>query len=420
MFEAFRIHRTLLLSFGMLMLGTGLQNTLISLRAHSEGFSSTIVGLIMAAFYVGYLISALFLGRYLRRVGHIRVFAALTALCSITILLHSVWINPWFWIAVRLITGVCISGLYICCESWLNSQSTNASRGTAMAAYITTLYIAYSIGQLFLYVATPSSFLLFTIASIFISLASIPLLLTKLNTPQLEKVSAAMSLKRLYKRSPLGTIAMLLGNISNGTIVALTPLYAATSGFSASIAGWMVIATNIGCVVLMSPCGKLSDKFDRRIVLCFMSGLCSLFSLASLMLPHTENILFAGLFLVGGLSLPMSSIAQAYINDWLHADEMIPAAGTIVLISGIGSVLGPLAAGPMMQFTTPNAFWVIIFIIHGFVCTFSIWRMTQRSTDTMHDKSIGFIPTGPNNTASKFTQRVYHDNAKSSEPESES
>ena len=407
MFQAFRDNRILFLSFSMLMLGTGLQNTLIGLRAVSEGFSSTAIGIIMASFYLGYLFSSLGAARYIAQVGHIRMFAALTALCSITILLHNIFVNPWLWIVIRFLTGLCLSGLYIICESWLNSQTSNHQRGQTMAAYIVTLFASLSIGQLFLYLASPSGYLLFSIASIAISLASIPLLMTQPKTPPISEQQKSINIRRIYRRSPLGTIALFLGNFCNGTIVSLAPIYSVSQGFSNSQAASIVIAVNIGCALLISPWGKLSDLFDRRLILGLISGLCAVCGFVTLLLPHTLPILIAAFFLIGGLALPMTSIAQAYINDWLYQEEMIPAAGTIVLISGSGSVLGPLLAGSLMQYASKDFFLLLIIVVQGFLCAFGLYRMTRRSTDSLHEQSVAYVPAPPNLSPDSLAQTTY-------------
>lgn len=407
MFQAFRDHKILFLSFALLMLGTGLQNTLIGLRAVSEGFSSTVIGIIMASFYLGYLFSSLGAARYVARVGHIRVFAALTALCSITILLHNIFVTPWTWIVIRFVTGVCLSGLYIICESWLNSQTSNHQRGQTMAAYIVTLFASQSLGQLFLSVASPSSYLLFSIASIAISLACIPLLITQPKTPPISEQQQKISIARIYRRSPLGTIALFFGSFCNATIISLAPIYSVSEGVSAAEAGWIVIAINTGCALLISPWGKLSDSFDRRLILGLISGLCTVCGFVSLLVPHTVPVLLVAFFLIGGLALPITSIAQAYINDWLYPKEMIPAAGTIVLIAGSGSVLGPLFTGLLMQYSDNNIFLILIILVQGGLCGFGLYRMSRRSTDSLHQQSVAYVASAPNLSPDSLTQTTY-------------
>lgn len=387
MWQALKTHRILFVSFAMLMLGTGLQNTLIGLRATAEGFSSTATGLIMASFYLGYLLSALYAGRYIAQVGHIRVFAAASALCSITILLHGMLINPWVWIAIRFITGFCLSGLYIICESWLNAQSANHQRGQALAAYIIVIYVSQSLGQLFFTLTGPESLLLFLIASIAISLASIPLLLTRIHTPPIVEGQSTMNIVKLYRRSPMGTVGIFAASFSGGTLGSLMPVYAAKSGFGEQYAGYLVIALNLGCILLMSPVGKLSDTFDRRLIIMLTAAASATVALATILLPATFGILLLCIVLLGGCSLPLGSLCSAYINDWLQTDEIVSAAGTIMLVAGLGSVCGPLVAGGLMDWFGPKAFFYITFAVMSLFAAFALYRMTQRATPTSTDNT---------------------------------
>ena len=392
MWNALRRHRVLFFSIGLMMTGTGLQNTLIALRGAAEGFSQSEIGFIMASFFIGFLVSALTAGRYIANVGHIRVFAALSALCSITILLHTVFVSAWQWMLIRFITGFCISGLYIICESWLNAQSNNQDRGQAMAVYLMTIYGSGMIGQLFFNFIAPTSFLLFSITSISISLASIPLLLTRIKAPPIEEQQETMSLFKLYRRSPLGFIGVFAASFCVGVLTSLAPVYAVNNGIIESRAAWVVMALNLGALLFTLPIGRLSDKFDRRIIL---AGASLIGCTAAVAAPFVGNnlVLLLPLFvLAGGFILPLSGMSTAYINDWLERGEIVPAASTIVLVAGLGAILGPMITGFLMQTLANQAFFICVGAVMGSFFVFALYRMTQRSTDTMHDQSVTFTP----------------------------
>lgn len=387
MWQTLRNHRVLLISFGVLMLGAGLQNSLIALKAKHNGFSSLTIGLIMASFYLGFLISSLFAGRYVARVGHIRVFAALSSLCSITILFHGLWVNPTVWIIIRFVTGFCISGLYILCESWLNTQSANHQRGLSLAIYTTVAYIALSLSQLFLFLNDEQSFLLFALVSVFISLSSLPMLLAQIKAPELPKNQSTMRFIALYRRSPLGIIGLFCASFTIGSINSLAVIYASNAGYNDQQSGYIVMALNFGCVLLMSPMGKLSDVFDRRLVLCIAAALTAICSLFAIIYAHNLLTLLVFFLILGGLCLPLNSICSAYINDWLHPDEVLPATGRIVVISGVASIFGPLTTGFLMDFFSNKVFFYVNIAVMTFFALFALYRMTQRSNSHALDNS---------------------------------
>ena len=93
----------LFLSFAIISLGHGLQGTLIGVRAILEGFSFISTGLIIAGYYFGFLGGSIVIPLFIKRVGHIRVFAALASLASIAILLHSLFLDPTLWFFPRVV-----------------------------------------------------------------------------------------------------------------------------------------------------------------------------------------------------------------------------------------------------------------------------------------------------------------------------
>ena len=152
--------------FAIICLGHGLQGTLIGVRSVIEGFSFVSAGVIIAGYYVGYLTGAILIPIFLRRVGHIRVFAALASLASIAILLHSIFLDPVSWFIIRIITGISLSGIYVIMESWLNDKSTNQTRGQLLGIYMIVTFVFVGLGQLLLNLSDPAKVDLFILVSI--------------------------------------------------------------------------------------------------------------------------------------------------------------------------------------------------------------------------------------------------------------
>ena len=128
----FRIlHSSWPLFFGvaLIMIGNGLQGTLLGVRATIEGFDTATIGFIMSLYYFGYLGGSYYVPRLVNRVGHIRVFTALASLASATVLLHGLYPDPWLWSIIRSLTVFSYAGLYIVVESWLNNTSTKKHEG---------------------------------------------------------------------------------------------------------------------------------------------------------------------------------------------------------------------------------------------------------------------------------------------------
>jgi MFS family permease len=153
--DAVAANSALLLGMALLTLGAGLQATLLGVRATLEGFSTLVTGAVMTGYYVGFVGGSVAAPKLVRRVGHIRVFAALTAAAAATILVQSMLVGPLAWALLRAVSGVCFAGIYVVAESWLNDRADHRSRGVLLASYMVVIYVGLGAGQLLLNLADP-------------------------------------------------------------------------------------------------------------------------------------------------------------------------------------------------------------------------------------------------------------------------
>lgn len=369
----------LLLGFGVLMLGDGLQGTLLAVRADIEGFSASITGLIMSAFYGGFLIGSILCPRITAKVGHIRVFAALAALASAAILVHALFVNVSVWIALRLLSGFCFAGLYIVAESWLNDRASNETRGKLLSLYMVVTYIGVGAGQLLLNLAAPTDFPLFILTSVLISVAVVPLLLSAGSPPTFHE-SINISLRELYLISPLGIVSMFVVGLVTATFFALGPVYGQRIGLDIENISYFMAAAVIGTVIFQWPIGVLSDWFDRRIVLTIVSLLTCLAAVLCVYAVQYSNLLVlvsAGLF--GGMAFPLYSVCIAYTNDHLNPNQMIAASGALVLVGGLGAVVGPVMIASIMDYFGDQFLFWSMAAAHLLVGLFGMLRMAARA-----------------------------------------
>ena len=203
------------LLFGMLLLmvGNGLHGTLLGVRGEIEQFSTFEMSIVMSAYFVGFLGASRLAPEMIRRVGHVRVFAALASFISAVLVLFPLVANPWVWAFGRVIIGFCFCGVYVTAESWLNNAATNANRGQSLSLYMVIQMLGLVTGQGLLIMADPGGFALFIIISILVSLSFAPILLSISPTPAFE-TTKPMQLKQLVLTSPLGCVGMfLLGGV---------------------------------------------------------------------------------------------------------------------------------------------------------------------------------------------------------------
>ncbi len=380
------------------MLGDGLQGTLLAVRADQEGFTTTITGLVMSSFYIGFLLGSMMTPKITTRVGHIRVFAALAALASAAILIHAVFVQVPVWIALRFVSGFCFAGLYIVAESWLNDRATNETRGKLLSLYMVVSYLGVGAGQLLLNLADPGEYLLFILTSVLISIAVVPLLLSA-GSPPAFRESVNISLRELFLLSPLGIVSMFAVGLVTATFFALGPVYGQRIGLDVEHISYFMAAAVAGTVILQGPVGALSDRFDRRIVLTVVTLLAALAAVICVPLSQDSNLallLSVGLF--GGLAIPLYSICIAYTNDHLHPSQMIAASGALVLTGGLGAVLGPILIAIIMDRFGDQMFFWSMGGIHGLMGLYALYRMTRSAAVPLqkqgHNTATAARPTG--------------------------
>lgn len=392
----------LFLGIGLMMLGNGLQGSLLGVRASLEGFTTVTTGLIMTGYYAGFLVGSVMGPRMVRRVGHIRAFAALASMASTSVLLHTIFLDAPTWVAMRVITGFCYAGLYVVAESWLNHQTTNETRGQLLSIYMVVTYGGAGGGQFLLNLADPGGFQLFIVVSVLVSLAVVPMLLSVQPQPRIE-APRPISLFGLYRISPLGVVSAFGTGMANGGLFGMGAVYAKTAGFSVPEIALFMAAAIFGGVALQWPIGWLSDRFDRRLVLTGVTlgaavaayAAVSVTGVLAEVLPGWSIFVVAALF--GGLSLPMYSLGIAHTNDYLEPDQIVAASGGLVLVGGLGAILGPLAVSTVMEALGPTGFFWAMGVVHALIGAFAVYRMTARRARPLAEQGafVAYPRTSP-------------------------
>ncbi len=365
------------LFFGLFLIGLaiGIQGSLLGLRADSEGFSTFVTGLVMSGYYVGFLFGSIRGPKIIKRVGHVRTFGALTALASVTILVHMVFVEPWVWFVMRVITGVAISGIYVVAESWLNASADDRNRGQILSAYMITMFLGLFGGQFLLNLADPDSFELFSLISILVSFAAIPILLTASPTPVIEQ-SESISLRKLFAWAPYGVIGCFLVNMCLAMVFGMAAVYASQIGMSIKEVSYFMGAIIFGGLILQWPIGRISDLLDRRMVLAATAALAAIFALLCTTTDKANFellLLYSALF--GGFVLPLYALTVALVNDFMRPQNIVAASGTILMIGGIGSTLGPLAVAGVMDLVGPQGFFLSMAGICLSVALYGVYRL---------------------------------------------
>lgn len=366
-------------ALALLMLGNGLIGVLVGVRSELEGFNTAVTGLIMASYFGGFLVGSRVTPRIMARVGHIRVFAGLSSLVAASTLLHSLIVTPVSWAILRLAFGFAMAGLYVVVESWLNDAVSNANRGRVMAIYMVVAMGGLGVGQLMIGFGDPLQTTLFIAAGLFMVLAVAPVSLSINEAPYFELPPRA-SYRDLWEAAPLGVITAVGAGVANGAIIAMAGVYAVQIGLSPARTGVFVAAASLGSVALQWPIGHLSDIIGRRRSILLATFAALGVGAAAPSLPGDGWLLVGAMFLLGGFSYPMYSLALSHVVDVLPPGRAVTGSVAVVFLTGVGSILGPVSASLAMELIGPDGFFWAIAGVHAAIGLYGVGRVVRRPT----------------------------------------
>ena len=407
----------LMLGMMLLMVGNGLQGTLIGIRGEIEGFSTIELSIVMSAYFVGFLGASQLVPELIRRVGHVRVFAALASFISAVLIAYPLLTNPIFWSVGRVVIGFCYCGVYITAESWLNNSVDNEKRGQALSLYMIVQMVGIVSAQGVLALGNPNGYSLFIIISILVSISFAPILLSISPAPAFERTKL-MTLSRLFTSSPLACVGMfLLGGVFSAQF-GMSAVFGAQIGLSLSQISLFVASFYIGAMIFQYPIGWVSDKMDRRLLILLISAASATGSASAYFAGGYFFALVFAAFLVGGLTNPLYSLLIAHANDFIEYEDMASAAAGLLFVNGVGAVSGPIIIGYAMNAFGPEIFFVIIAMLMATLAIYAGYRMTQRAT--VSDTS-SYAAVLPNSTgvaveiAQEFAFEVTNDDEEKSD-----
>ena len=372
----------LLSSYGLLLLANGLFGTLIGLRTQIESFSTSVAGLVVAAYFLGLLAGGVQAVRVVAAVGHIRSFAAFASIMSVTALGIVLVVDHFAWAALRFVGGFCMAGMIVATESWLNERCTNETRGQVMAFYMITNYLAAGLGQFILPLGDPGSFELFCVASIIYSLALVPVLLTRASAPRPSPPERA-SMPELWRLSPLGLLGATAAGVVNTNFQGLGPVFAYGEGFTVAQTSTFMAAGIAGGLLLQWPMGRLSDRIDRRTVLAGVALGTAAASFGIWLVTGAGGGSFVGIVVLavayGGLSSTVYSMCAAHANDFAPSDKLAQTASGLLIAYGLGASAGPVLTSSLMEMFGASTLFIVNTWVHGSLGAFGLYRMLRRA-----------------------------------------
>jgi MFS family permease len=385
----------LFVGMSTLMLGIGLQGTLTAYRGSLEGFAALVTGAIMSCYYLGFLFGTTLSRKLVRQVGHIRVFAALAASASVAALMQGLFVNPWAWGGMRLLSGLCLAGIYVVAESWLNDMATPVNRGRLFAIYMLVLYLGLGSGQFLLLVVEPRSPSPFMIISALISLALVPIMVSAQQAPAVD-APANIKISEIFRNSPMGLAGVCTAGMVSAIIFSMGPVYARAANLPPrGVAQFMAVSIFAGALT-QYPIGRLSDRFDRRTIIAWVCAITATIAATLVVfqnIPHAALLVLTAAF--SGLSLTLYSVSVSHVNDKLQPEQMVAASSKLLRLNGGCAAVGPIIAGELIAVFGPRGYFGVLGTLMGLLAIYDMWRKVRRKPTPPAQKAryMGTEPT---------------------------
>lgn len=387
----------LFLGMTLIMVGNGMQASLMGVRGVIEGFGTLELSLVVSGYFMGFLVGSRIAPVLIRRVGHVRVFAALASLVSAGLIAFPILPHPLSWTLIRMVIGFCLSGVYVTVESWLNNQATNQTRGQILSFYMVVQVAGLITAQGMMNLTDASGYSLFVIPSILVSLSFAPILLSMAPVPPFDSTKP-MGLRQLYGRSPLASIGMVFVGGVSAAQFGMASVYGATAGLSLPAITTFVAAIFAGSMAFQFPVGWLSDRIDRARLVRVLAVAGAVATATAFFAEESLVVLVLVAFLVGGAASPLYALFIAHANDSLSGEDMAAASGGLVFAYGVGAVVGPMATGPMMDLAGPRGFWALLWVVFVALAVYTSWCM-WRSQTLQAGKTAGYVGVLPTSSS---------------------
>ena len=415
MYKIIKNSWALFTGFTIIIISHGFFGNLLGIRAVLEDFNYIAIGAMMSGYFTGFFVGAFVIPKLVSKVGHIRVFAAFASMASLSSLVHVVFVDPLVWTLARFLTGFSMIGIFVIVESWLNDRANNKTRGKVLSLYMFITFAGLALGNLLLNISNPKNYEPFILISLLLSIALVPILLTKRKPPKFKKTTS-IKIKELFKISPFGSFSMICTGFIFAPIFYLLSVYAIKMKLSIFETSLLLLGTMLAGALFQWPIGSLSDKYDRRVIIIGSSIAASIFAILAIIVSGTgaslpnllmettvsfnyfsttmdKTKLFLFIILLTGTTLPLFSLNLALVNDQIPKEKFVAAGGGLNIIFGIGAIAGPIMCSAMMDLLGPNGLFIHLLIFYIAIIVFGFYRLSQRKYEENPDSSFTPLPS---------------------------
>lgn len=346
-------------SFGVGLI-FGFQPPLMALVLERGGVSSFEIGAVtsistLAVMLCGPLYPAAIARLGLRLAVMLGIMISTAALLVMPLLagLHS-------WLALRFLTGCALGLEWIASEIWLNTLSTDQTRGTVMGTYATVFAAGVMAGPLLLQVTGTAGWRPFGVGALCLALTALPLLLVRQSSVSHARPPERVRWLQIVRAAPIVMLAALIAGLVESAYVSLLPVFSLHRGLDESAALRLVTVFLAGNVLLQLPIGRLADRLGRRRVLAGCAGICVAGPMLLSAVIGLPWLLWSLLLLWGGTMYGFYTQGLALLGESYSRAELAAANAVFVVVYCAGGIVGPSLGGIAMDAWTPNGLLVFL------------------------------------------------------------
>ncbi|MBW2178389.1 MAG: MFS transporter [Deltaproteobacteria bacterium] len=379
----------LLIATTFLTMGIGLLNSLLSINMRLQGSGNQTIGLVMSCNYLGIIIGIYFCQPIIQHVGHIRAFAAFGAVVTAIALLHGLYMSPWFWAGLRIGFGLCVTGLFMVIESWLNEKVEPVFRGRLLSIYMILVYFGLGSGQLLLNLSDVQGKNLFMIAAIVSAVCLVPISITRAVNPQPLEVPR-YNMVKLFQLAPLSMVGSFTAGLINSSFYALGPIFGLDIGLQVSQVSLFMSITVWAGLLFQYPVGLLSDRLDRLTVLSAQGFLVAAVSLGIAMLGRSNLGTLLPMTACFGVVFTIYPVSMARAQDNIEKQDIVPVSAALILFFGIGACFGPVTSSLIISKVGPWGLYYFTAACGGILGVVA-WIYRHKLPSNVEDQ-VAFVP----------------------------
>lgn len=349
-----------ILSFLIASVSVGINVVVMPAILIDNNINSFLIGLTVTSETIFGFFAAIMISRIILKFGAMRSVAFMTISYTIVTYYIFYYQNYLVWLILQSLVGIFWVFLYVVRQAWINSLVSDKNRSIIIALITTIFCLGFVVGSLLVKVFGALSHICLIISSILIFVSGMMLILIRDTFPQ-SFDSGHVKFKEMMKKLPDESLARFLLDFQAGCLIFLGVVFGMKAGFSAENSG-LLIAAFMASGVFDLYAGLLAKYYDRTKLIIYAFWGC-LISVAISIFFYQDFYILLACFFCFGMSCALIMVATlTNLNSSFSKSQLVAANATFQAIGSLGTVIGCLVGGIMIQLFDLYGFFITILL----------------------------------------------------------